>query len=393
MIIKSADHIIDIGPYAGSLGGEINAYGSLSKFLKKETLTSKYLSGNLKILKKRQNKSNKNYISLIGARENNLKNINVKFPLDCLTLITGISGSGKTTLVKNILYPALQRRFNDYSFKPGDFSSLEGNFDELKGVEYIDQNPIGKSSRSNPVTYIKVYDDIRTLFSSLELSKIRDYKPKHFSFNVDGGRCEKCKGEGSLTIEMQFMADVVIECNDCKGTRFKNEICEVQYNGKSINDLLNMTVDDSIVFFQSNNYNRIAQKLKPLSDVGLGYIKLGQSSSTLSGGEAQRIKLASFLSNRSFDKKVLFIFDEPTTGLHFHDINKLVKSFYHLIEKGHSIIVVEHNLDLIKIADHIIDLGPGAGENGGEIIAEGNLEKIIKNKNSFTGKYLLKQLN
>ena len=393
LIIKSADHIIDIGPYAGSLGGEINAYGSLSKFLKKETLTSKYLSGNLKILKKRQNKSNKNYISLIGARENNLKNINVKFPLGCLTLITGISGSGKTTLVKNILYPALQRRFNDYSFKPGDFSSLEGDFDELKGVEYIDQNPIGKSSRSNPVTYIKVYDDIRTLFSSLELSKIRDYKPKHFSFNVDGGRCEKCKGEGSLTIEMQFMADVVIECNECKGTRFKNEICEVQYNGKSINDILNMTVDDSIVFFQSNNYNRIAQKLKPLSDVGLGYIKLGQSSSTLSGGEAQRIKLASFLSNRSFDKKVLFIFDEPTTGLHFHDINKLVNSFYHLIEKGHSIIVVEHNLDLIKIADHIIDLGPGAGEKGGEIIAEGNLEKIIKNKNSFTGKYLLKQLN
>ena len=392
-IIKSADYIIDIGPYAGSLGGEINAYGSLKEFLKKETLTSKYLSGNLKIWKKNQKKENKKYISLIGARENNLKNINVKFPLDCLTLITGISGSGKTTLVKNILYPALQRKFNNYSYKLGDFSSLEGNFDELKGVEYIDQNPIGKSSRSNPVTYIKIYDDIRNLFSSLELSKIRNYKPKHFSFNVDGGRCENCKGEGSITIEMQFMADVIIECSECKGSRFKNEICEVQYKGKSINDILNMTVDDSIVFFQSNNENKIAQKLKPLNDVGLGYVTLGQSSSTLSGGEAQRIKLASFLSNRSFEKKVLFIFDEPTTGLHFHDINKLVKSFYHLIEKGHSIIVVEHNLDLIKIADHIIDLGPGAGEKGGEVVAEGSLEKIINNKNSFTGKYLIKQLN
>ena len=392
-IIKSADYIIDIGPYAGSLGGEINAYGSLSEFLKKETLTSKYLSGNLKILKKNQKKENKNYISLIGARENNLKNINVKFPLDCLTLITGVSGSGKTTLVKNILYPALQRKFNNYSYKLGDFSSLEGNFNELKGVEYIDQNPIGKSSRSNPVTYIKIYDDIRNLFSSLELSKIRNYKPKHFSFNVDGGRCENCKGEGSITIEMQFMADVVIECSECKGSRFKNEICEVQYKGKSINDILNMTVDDSIVFFQSNNENKIAQKLKPLNDVGLGYVTLGQSSSTLSGGEAQRIKLASFLSNRNFEKKILFIFDEPTTGLHFHDINKLVKSFYHLIEKGHSIIVVEHNLDLIKIADHIIDLGPGAGEKGGEVVAEGSQEKIINNKNSFTGKYLIKQLN
>ncbi|MAU58063.1 MAG: excinuclease ABC subunit A, partial [Flavobacteriaceae bacterium] len=230
-------------------------------------------------------------------------------------------------------------------------------------------------------------------FSSLELSKVRNYKPKHFSFNVDGGRCDNCKGEGSLTIEMQFMADVIIECNQCKGSRFKNEICEVQYYGKSINDLLNMTIDDSITFFKSYNENKIAQKLKPLSDVGLGYIRLGQSSSTLSGGEAQRIKLASFLSHRNFEKKILFIFDEPTTGLHFHDINKLVNSFYHLIEKGHSIIVVEHNLDLIKIADHIIDLGPGAGDKGGQIIAEGDLNKIIKNKNSFTGKYLVKQLN
>ena len=392
-IIKSADYIIDIGPYAGSLGGEINAYGTLSEFLKKETLTSKYLSGNLKIVKKKQKETSESFLYLKGARENNLKNIDVKFPLDCLTLITGISGSGKTTLVKNILYPTLQRRFGNYSSKPGDFSSLEGNFDKLKGVEYVDQNPIGKSSRSNPVTYIKVYDDIRNLFASLELSKIRNYKPKHFSFNVDGGRCENCKGEGSLTIEMQFMADVVVECNECKGTRFKNEICEVQYNGKSINELLNMTVDDSIVFFQSNNENKIAQKLKPLSDVGLGYVTLGQSSSTLSGGEAQRIKLASFLSNRNFENNILFIFDEPTTGLHFHDINKLVNSFYHLIEKGHSVIVVEHNIDLIKIADHIIDLGPEAGEKGGEIIAEGNLKKIINNKKSFTGKYLLKQLN
>ena len=389
-IIKSSDHIIDIGPYAGSLGGEIIACGALKDFLKKETLTSKYLSGNLQILKKNQKKRHNNFISLKGARENNLKNINVNFPLECLTVITGISGSGKTTLVKNILYPALLRKFNIYTKKPGDFSSLGGNFDDLKGVEYVDQNPIGKSSRSNPVTYIKVYDDIRNLFSSLELSKIRNYKPKHFSFNVDGGRCENCKGEGSLTIEMQFMADVIIECNECKGSRFKNEICEVQYHEKSINDLLKMTVDDSIAFFKSYNENKIAQKLKPLSDVGLGYIRLGQSSSTLSGGEAQRIKLASFLSHRNFEKKILFIFDEPTTGLHFHDINKLVNSFYHLIEKGHSIIVVEHNLDLIKIADHIIDLGPGAGDKGGEIIAEGDLKKIIENKNSFTGKYLVK---
>jgi len=392
-IIRSSDHIIDIGPFAGSLGGNINAAGSLNEILKKDTLTSKYLSKKLQIVKERQIMRTSNYISIKGARENNLKNIDVNFPLECLTVITGISGSGKTTLVKKILYPALLRKFNIYNEKPGDYSSLEGNFNELKGVEYVDQNPIGRSSRSNPATYIKVYDDIRNLFSSLDSSKTRGYKPKHFSFNVDGGRCENCKGDGSLTIEMQFMADIIMECDHCKGSRFKNEICEVEYNGISINKLLKMTVDDSISFFKSYDENKIAKKLKSLSDVGLGYMTLGQSSSTLSGGEAQRIKLASFLSQRTFDKKILFIFDEPTTGLHFHDIKKLVNSFNHLIEKGHSIIVVEHNLDLIKIADHIIDLGPGAGDKGGELVVEGDLKKIMKNKKSFTGKYLVNQLN
>ncbi len=392
-IIKSADYIIDMGPFAGSLGGKINAQGSLSNLLKKDTLTSKYLSGELKILKNIKNKKTNSYISLKGARENNLKNIDITIPLECLTVVTGISGSGKTTLVKKILYPALLRKFNIYSEKPGDFTCLEGNFDELKGVEYVDQNPIGRSSRSNPVTYIKAYDDIRNLYSSLELSKIRGYKPKHFSFNVDGGRCEYCKGDGSITIEMQFMADVIMDCDHCKGSRFKKEICEIEYNGVSINKLLKMTVDDSIKLFKSYNENKIAEKLKPLNDVGLGYINLGQPSSTLSGGEAQRIKLALFLSHGNIQEKILFIFDEPTIGLHFHDVNKLINSFNHLIDKGHSILVVEHNLDLIKIADHIIDLGPGGGDEGGKLIMEGKIEQLIKNKNSFTGKYLINKIN
>jgi excinuclease ABC subunit A len=313
--------------------------------------------------------------------------------LGCLTLVTGVSGSGKTSLVKKILYPALLRHFDIYSEKPGAFSALEGDLNTLKGVEFVDQNPIGRSSRSNPVTYLKAYDEIRTLYSRLPLAKNRNYQPKHFSFNVDGGRCDHCKGEGTLTIEMQFMADVILECEHCDGKRFKKEILEVQFNGIAIDQLLNMTVDDAIAFFESHQATKITQKLQPLKDVGLGYVTLGQSSATLSGGEAQRIKLASFISQGVTKEKLLFIFDEPTTGLHFHDIKKLLSSFEALLERGHSIVVVEHNLDLIKCADHIIDLGPEAGAGGGSLVGQGTPEDIAKIKQSHTGQYLAKKLN
>ena len=303
-----------------------------------------------------------------------------------------MSGSGKTSLVKKILNPALSRHFDVYTEKPGAFSELKGDLDTLRGVEFVDQNPIGRSSRSNPVTYIKAFDDIRTLFASLNISKNRNYKPKHFSFNVDGGRCDNCKGEGVITIEMQFMADVVLECENCNGKRFKKEVLEVKFKDINIDQLLKMTVDDAIEFFTSFNQNKIIQKLQPLQDVGLGYITLGQSSATLSGGEAQRIKLASFISQGTSKQKILFIFDEPTTGLHFHDIKKLLTSFDALIEKGHSIVVVEHNMDLIKCADHLIDLGPEAGENGGYLVGQGTPEEIAKLKTSYTGKYLAEKL-
>jgi excinuclease ABC subunit A len=391
-IMKAADHIVDIGPKAGTFGGEIVAQGSFKKILKSKGLTSDYLNGNLEIeLPKKRRKSSKK-LMLKGAREHNLKNINIEIPLGCLTVVSGVSGSGKTSLVKKILYPALLRKFDIYSHKPGSFTNLGGDLDTLKSVEFVDQNPIGRSSRSNPVTYIKAYDEIRALFASNKLSKHRNYLPKHFSFNVDGGRCENCKGEGSITIEMQFMADVILECEHCKGKRFKKEIQEVKFNNVSIDQLLDMTVDSAIAFFERHQVKKIIQKLQPLQDVGLGYVTLGQSSATLSGGEAQRIKLASFISQGTTKEKVLFIFDEPTTGLHFHDIQKLIASFNALIERGHSIVVVEHNLELIKCADHIIDLGPEAGDQGGYLVGQGSPEYIASLENSHTGKYLSKKL-
>jgi len=387
-IMRSADKIIDMGPKAGTKGGEISAIGSYNDILNSTSLTSKYLNGikSIKVPTKRR-KCNK-FIFVNGARENNLKNLNVSIPLNTLTVITGVSGSGKSTLVKKILYPALLKQFDIISDKPGEFDSLEGDYSTITQVQYVNQNPIGRSSRSNPVTYIKAYDDIRTLFANQYLAKNRNFQPKHFSFNVDGGRCQNCLGEGTVKVEMQFMADVILECDHCNGSRFKKEIIEVKYDGISINQILNMTINDSIKFFDKNGKNKISKKLQPLKNVGLGYVRLGQSSSTLSGGEAQRIKLASFLSKGENINKILFIFDEPTTGLHFHDIKKLLKAFKSLINLGHSIIVVEHNIDLIKCADHIIDLGPEGGENGGYIIAEGTPEEIVKNKNSFTGSFL-----
>jgi excinuclease ABC subunit A len=391
-IMKAADEIIDIGPEAGSFGGEVVATGNYSDLLKSNSLTAKYLNGTLTIEVPSKRRVSKNSIRLIGARHNNLKNIDVEFPLGCFTAITGVSGSGKSTLVKKILYPAILKEVGGYGEKPGQFTKLEGDYSSIKKVEFVNQNPIGRSSRSNPVTYIKAYDDIRSLFSSQKLSDIRGYKPKHFSFNVDGGRCEKCKGEGEVTIEMQFMADVHLECDVCKGKRFKKEVLEVHFYDKSIHDILHMTVDDAIDFFKSNGETKITTKLQPLQDVGLGYVQLGQSSSTLSGGEAQRIKLASFLIKGTSKEKTLFIFDEPTTGLHFHDINKLLKSFYALLDKGHTVIVVEHNIDLIKCADHIIDLGKDGGEKGGELMIQGTPEEVAKDKNSYTAIYLSEKL-
>ncbi|PIA77499.1 excinuclease ABC subunit A [Gaetbulibacter sp. 4G1] len=387
-IMKAADSIIDIGPEAGTFGGHVVANGSFADILASNSLTSQYLNETLKIIVPETRRESKYYVDIIGARENNLKNIDVRFPLNMLTVVTGVSGSGKSTLIKKILYPALQKKLTDFGDKPGQFTALKGNFSNIKHIEFVDQNPIGRSSRSNPVTYIKAYDEIRALFSNQKLSKIRNYQAKHFSFNVDGGRCETCKGEGEVTIEMQFMADVHLECETCKGKRFKKEVLEVTFAGKNIDDILNLTIDDAVAFFESSDQQKIKTKLKPLQDVGLGYVTLGQSSSTLSGGEAQRIKLATFLGKGNNKDKTLFIFDEPTTGLHFHDIQKLLKSFNALIEKGHSIIVVEHNLELIKCADYIIDLGPAGGETGGNLVATGTPEDIVKIKTSETGKFL-----
>ena len=391
-IMKAADTIIDVGPEAGSYGGEIVAHGTYEEILNQTSLTSQYLNHTMQIEVPKKRRKSQYFIKVIGARQNNLKNIDVTFPLASFVAVTGVSGSGKSTLVKKILYPALQRQLTGTGEKPGQFSKLEGKYENLRNIEFIDQNPIGRSSRSNPVTYIKAYDEIRALFTKQKLAKIRNYQPKHFSFNVDGGRCETCKGEGEVTIEMQFMADVHLECETCNGKRFKKEVLEVTFEGKNIDDVLNMTIDDAIAFFKTHEEKKVYSKLKPLQDVGLGYVQLGQSSSTLSGGEAQRIKLASFLVKGDTKDKTLFIFDEPTTGLHFHDIKKLLKSFEALIEKGHSIIVVEHNLDLIKCADYIIDLGPEGGENGGNILATGTPEEIIKIKDSITGTYLKEKL-
>ena len=392
-IMKAADVVIDIGPEAGTHGGKVVAQGTLSEILKSNSLTAQYLNGKMEIKVPKERRTSKNHITIKGVREHNLKNINVTFPLDMLTVVTGVSGSGKSTLVKKLLYPIILKEVGGYGEKAGQFSSVEGKYKHIKHVEFVDQNPIGRSSRSNPVTYIKAYDDIRNLFANQKLSKIRNYQAKHFSFNVDGGRCEKCKGEGEITVEMQFMADVHLECETCKGKRFKKEVLEVTFNNINIDDVLNMTIDDAIHFFETGEQTKIVTKLKPLQDVGLGYVTLGQSSSTLSGGEAQRIKLASFLIKGATKDKALFIFDEPTTGLHFHDIQKLLKSFSALIKKGHSIVVIEHNIDLIKCADYIIDLGPGGGENGGNLLAEGTPEEVAKSKKSFTAKYLKVKLN
>tara|TARA_A100001011_G_scaffold395081_2_gene489073 strand:- start:2373 stop:5150 length:2778 start_codon:yes stop_codon:yes gene_type:complete len=387
-IIKNSDYIIDIGPKAGKDGGEIIYSGNLKNLLKsKSSLTAKYLNNELKIELTRK-RSWKNSLEFHGIKHNNLKNINVKLPLNVLNVIIGVSGSGKSTLVKNVIYPCLLKYLNQKYLKQGNFKEMTGDIDKLNSVTFIDQNPIGRSSRSNPVTYIKAYDEIRNLFSKIELSKIRKYKPKHFSFNVDGGRCEECLGEGEKIIEMQFMADIKIKCEVCKGKRFKKEILDVRYFKKNIFDILNLTVNEAIVFFESKQNKKIVNLITPLKDVGLGYINLGQSSSTLSGGEAQRVKLASFLGNSKINDKEIIIFDEPTTGLHIHDIRKLLNSFKILIEKGHTILVVEHNIDVIKTADWIIELGEGGGEDGGNLIFEGQPENLINNKKSLTSTFL-----
>ena len=391
-IMKQADYIIDIGPEAGIHGGEVVFEGVYKDLDKSDSLTAQYLTHRMELEIPEKRRKFKDFIKVIGARENNLQNIDVKFPLNLLTVVTGVSGSGKSSLVKRILYPALQRHILGYGEKPGQFTKLEGDIDEIKTVEFVDQNPIGKSSRSNPVTYLKAYDEIRDLFANVGISKVRGYKPKHFSFNVEGGRCETCKGEGEVTIEMQFMADVHLTCEDCGGKRFKKEILEVKFHDKSISDVLEMTVNQALEFFKKHEQDRIYSKIKPLQDVGLGYIRLGQASNTLSGGEAQRVKLAYFLSKGSKSGKTLFIFDEPTTGLHFHDIKKLLKSFNALIDKGHTIVVVEHNLDVVKSADWIIDIGPEGGKKGGNIMFEGAPEDMYKSKKSFTAEYLQEKL-
>lgn len=393
-IMQVADHIIDIGPLAGIHGGEIIAEGTLDELKKdKNSLTGQYLSQRMEIPVPAKRRKWNEFVEITGARQNNLKNVSVKFPLHVMTVVTGVSGSGKTTLVKNILYPALQKHTGNYAGeKTGAFDKLQGQLKNIKQVELVDQNPIGKSSRSNPVTYIKAYDSIRDLFSQQPLSKNRAFKPQHFSFNVEGGRCETCQGEGEVTVEMQFMADIHLLCEDCKGQRFKDEVLEVKYHNKNISEVLRLSVEEALEFFKDEK--SIVNKIKPLNDVGLGYVQLGQSSSTLSGGEAQRIKLASFLgkSSNSGKEHILFIFDEPTTGLHFHDIQKLMLSFNALIEQGNSVLIIEHNMEVIKCADWIIDLGPEGGDAGGQLVFAGLPEDLVKEKKSYTGKYLKEKL-
>ncbi len=394
-IIRAADEIIDIGPMAGRLGGEIVFQGDHEQLEKSEnSLTAKYLTGEEKIEVPKVRRKWNNYIELVGARENNLKNISTKFPMNTLCVVTGVSGSGKSSLVTKILYPALAKMFGGFSEKTGQHDAIRGDFQLITSIEFVDQNPIGKSSRSNPVTYLKAYDEIRRLFSEQKLAQYYGFTASHFSFNVDGGRCEECQGEGQIHVEMQFMADIHLVCESCKGKRFKDEILEINYKGKNVYDVLEMTVNEAIEFFstgKSSTEKKIIKRLKPLQDVGLGYVKLGQSSSTLSGGESQRIKLASFLAKEK-DSPSLFIFDEPTTGLHFHDIKKLLASFEALLERGHSIIIIEHNLEIIKCADWIIDLGPEGGKDGGYLVFEGTPENLVKVKNSYTGQALREKL-
>jgi excinuclease ABC subunit A len=394
-IIREADEIIDIGPLAGRLGGEVVFQGTHEQLeSSSESLTAKYLTCREKIAVPQSRRKWSNYIEITGARENNLKNVDVKFPLNTICVVTGVSGSGKSSLVTKVLYPAIAKMFGGFSEKTGQHDIIRGDFNLITSVEFVDQNPIGKSSRSNPVTYLKVYDEIRKLYSELQSAKFNGFKPSHFSFNIEGGRCEECQGEGEITVEMQFMADIHLVCESCKGKRFRDEILEVTFEDKNIYDILDLTVNEAIDFFgnhKSTSAKKIAKLLKPLQDVGLGYVKLGQSSSTLSGGESQRIKLASFLAKEKSSPS-LFIFDEPTTGLHFHDIRKLLDSFNALIARGHSIIIIEHNLDVIKCADWVIDLGPEGGKDGGRVIFEGKPEDLINIKESYTGAALKEKL-
>jgi len=392
-VIRAADYIVDIGPKAGYNGGEVVFSGTLPQLLKsRKSLTADYLTGRRAIAPPATERGWSNSILIEGARENNLRNIDVRIPLGVMTCITGVSGSGKSSLAKGILYPALRRLLFDTGIKPGDFDGIGGDVQLLRSVEMIDQNPIGKSSRSNPVTYIKAYDEIRKLFADQPYAQHTGLGASSFSFNIAGGRCEECQGEGVIKVSMQFMADVELVCEACGGKRFRDEILEVKYRGKSIYDVLEMTVDDAIAFFgedrKDSTCKRIVERLKPLQDVGLGYIKLGQSSSTLSGGESQRVKLASFLTKDSAQGGVMFIFDEPTTGLHFHDINKLLAAFNALIERGHTIVIVEHNMDVIKCADWVVDLGPEAGTGGGRVVFEGTPRNLEQCPASYTGKYL-----
>ena len=403
-IMRAADYLIDVGPDAGRLGGEIVYAGPLtvpegSSVGKSYTL--RYLSHTDEIPVPTSRRPWNQKITIKGARMNNLKGIDVDFPLNIMTVVTGVSGSGKSSLVKGILYPAIKRRLGDVCDAPGEYIGLEGDYQSIKHIEFVDQNPIGKSTRSNPATYVKAYDAIRDLFADQPLAKQMGFTPQYFSFNADGGRCDECKGAGVITVEMQFMADLVLECEACHGHRFKHDILDVRYKDKNIYDVLNMTISEAITFFseggqdpkaKSNSLNTIVSRLKPLEEVGLGYIKLGQNSSTLSGGENQRVKLAYFIGQEKQDP-TLFIFDEPTTGLHFHDIQRLLHAFDALIERGHSILIIEHNMEIIKCADHIIDIGPDGGDRGGQLVACGTPEQIAACSESITGKYLKEKLN
>ena len=387
-IIRAADYIIDVGPMAGRLGGRIVYEGDMGDLRRgSESYTVKYLLGEEVIPRPLMHRQWNNYIEVKGARENNLKGIDVRFPLNVMTVVTGVSGSGKSTLVRDVFYRALKREYGESTERPGEYSGLEGDIQMVKNIEFVDQNPIGKSSRSNPVTYLKAYDEIRKLYADQPLAKQMGYTAGYFSFNSEGGRCEECKGEGTVTVEMQFMADLVLECESCHGKRFKKEILDVKFKDKSIYDILDMTVNQAIEFFTEHKQTKIVRKLRPLQDVGIGYLKLGQSSSTLSGGENQRVKLAYYLSLEKVSPTI-FIFDEPTTGLHFHDIRKLLESFEALINQGHTVIIIEHNMDVIKCADHVIDLGPEGGDKGGTLVAAGTPEEIAACPESYTGKFL-----
>jgi excinuclease ABC subunit A len=396
-IMRAADHLIDIGPDAGRLGGEVVFDGDAKEVnkasLKKwpKSYTVKYLLHQEEIPVPTSRRPWNRFIEIKGARMNNLKGIDVKIPLNVMTVVTGVSGSGKSSLIKGILYPAMRRRLGDACDAPGEYLGMEGDMDAIRHIEFVDQNPIGKSTRSNPATYVKAYDAIRELYAEQPLSKQMGFTPQYFSFNADGGRCEECKGAGTITVEMQFMADLVLECEACHGHRFKKEILDVNFHGKNVDDVLNMTISEAIDFFKEHGEKTIVKRLKSLEDVGLGYIKLGQNSSSLSGGENQRVKLAYFIGQEKQEPS-LFIFDEPTTGLHFHDIQRLLKAFDALIARGHTILIIEHNMEVIKCADHVIDLGPDGGDKGGNLVVAGTPEEVAACKESLTGKYLKEKL-